>query len=211
MGKRGALGVGQVTCAVLALVAAATIAVSSGNVGAAQAHGPAPGTAGADPVAEAVEGAVPVLGPAEGPAEPAGEPAEAGQGGASGADGGVPAAGPAAAPEEAPDAPEGQGAGAWSPAYRDEYGTDTAADDGSLTQWADGYYIAHDWSENGKAIASGRNVVIDGREYALAGSQTVPPGTPYEDVEGWVHADGGIGMQTCTEGGYIVNRYVPVA
>ncbi len=31
-------------------------------------------------------------------------------------------------------------------------------------------------------------------------------------MEGWVHANGGIGMQTCVEGGgYLINHYEPVA
>lgn len=171
------------------------------------------GTAGSDPVAETAEGweyvePSPAEEAQEASAEAAGtaEPEPVGSGARPDPDPVV---------QEVVAYDEGQtdgrvDPGAWEASYHDEYGTDSAAADGSLTQWADGYYIAHDWSESGKAIASGQNVVIDGKEYAPAGSKTVSTDTSYEEVDGWVHADGGIGMQTCTDGGYIVNRYVPV-
>lgn len=102
--------------------------------------------------------------------------------------------------------------GAWHINYSNAYGTGSAASDGSVTKWADGYYIAHNWSDNGAKI-TGRTeyVEVDGQTYRLAGSQEVSRDTTWEEVEGWVHANGGIGMQTCVEGGgYLINHYEPV-
>lgn len=102
--------------------------------------------------------------------------------------------------------------GAWHINYSNAYGTGSAASDGSVTKWADGYYIAHNWSDNGAKI-TGRTeyVEVDGKTYRLAGSQEVSRDTTWEEVEGWVHANGGIGMQTCVEGGgYLINHYEPV-
>lgn len=130
----------------------------------------------------------------------------AGQGAASGA--GAPA--PTEGAEGA--AAAGEGDGAWNVSYRDEYGAAEGAADGACTQWADGYYVAHDWSDSGEQIASRPGtVVVDGQRYAYAGSMVVPEGSDYyaSGVYDFTHADGGIGFQTCCDGGYLVTHYVP--
>ena len=101
---------------------------------------------------------------------------------------------------------------AWNVSYRDEYGAAEGASDGACTQWADGYYVSHDWSESGGQIASRPDtVVVDGQRYAYAGSMVVPEGSDYyaSGVYDFTHADGGIGFQTCCDGGYLVTHYVP--
>lgn len=103
--------------------------------------------------------------------------------------------------------------GVWHIDYSRAHGTAEAASDGGVTEWADGYYIAHDWSDSGAKI-TGRTeyVEVDGQTYRLAGSKEVSRDTTWNEVEGWVHANGGIGMQTCVEGGdYLINHYEPVA
>lgn len=122
---------------------------------------------------------------------------------ADGAADGAPAAGGAEA---------AGGDDAWNVSYRDEYGAAEGASDGACTQWADGYYVAHDWSESGGQIASRPDtVVVDGQRYAYAGSMVVPEGSDYyaSGVYDFTHADGGIGFQTCCDGGYLVTHYVP--
>lgn len=47
-----------------------------------------------------------------------------------------------------------------------EYGTTDAREDGSLTEWADNYYITHEWSPIGQQILSfvpGDTVTVNGR------------------------------------------------
>ncbi len=47
-----------------------------------------------------------------------------------------------------------------------EYGTADAREDGSLTEWADNYYITHEWSPIGQQILSfvpGDTVTVNGR------------------------------------------------
>lgn len=54
----------------------------------------------------------------------------------------------------------------WQPSYFNAYGTEAADPSGALTQWADNYFIAHDWSANGKRIASRpAHVIINGTTY----------------------------------------------
>lgn len=101
--------------------------------------------------------------------------------------------------------------GAWNVYYRNDYGSATGASDGAVTQWADGYYIAHDWSANGKMIASRPATVnVDGMAYRYVDSMVVPIGTTWEQVSGWVRRNGGIGFQTCTAGGYLITHYEPI-
>ena len=38
---------------------------------------------------------------------------------------------------------------------------------------------------------------------------TVSYDTYWEEIEGYVHANGGIGFQTCVSGGYLVTHYEP--
>ena len=101
--------------------------------------------------------------------------------------------------------------GVWTPAYYNDYYGE-AASDGSMTQWADGYYVAHSWSSNGRAIASRPGqVYINGRYYRYVSSRVVPVGQEYDDeLEAWVHQNGGIAFQTCVSGGYLITHYEPV-
>nr|WP_303181845.1 FIVAR domain-containing protein [Lachnoclostridium phocaeense] len=103
------------------------------------------------------------------------------------------------------------GDGTWYVDYSNAYYTGSAAADGSVTQWADGYYIAHSWSSGGQAIASRPGtVVVNGRTYRYVSSMVVPEGTTWDSVSGFVHANGGIGFQTCVDGGYLITHYEPV-
>ena len=79
-------------------------------------------------------------------------------------------------------------------------------------EWEDGYYVAHSNNSNGSQIASKPNtVVVDGITYQYVSSITVPPGTTWQDVEGFVHANGGIGFQTCqSDGNYLITHYEPI-
>lgn len=79
------------------------------------------------------------------------------------------------------------GDGAWHVNYRNEYGTPSAAADGAVTQWDDNYYIAHNWSDNGKMITSQPEYVeVNGTTYKFAGSQEVARDTYYDDIKDWV-------------------------
>lgn len=100
--------------------------------------------------------------------------------------------------------------GAWNVQYRNEYGTAEGAADGACTQWADGYYVAHNWSESGERIAQRPGtVVVDGQRYAYVSSMVVSRDTTYDQVYAFTHANGGIGFQTCYGDGYLVTHYEP--
>lgn len=105
--------------------------------------------------------------------------------------------------------------GVWHMRARTDMWTVTAAPDGALTQWAPGYYIAHNWSRYGKLIASlPARVEIGGAVYARDASRIMSRETWWaSDLEPFVRAkSGAIGFQTCDDasGGYLVARYVPV-
>mgnify|MGYP003191474347 CR=1 FL=1 len=120
----------------------------------------------------------------------------------------------ASASRSAPvDSPFEDTTGVWSPTYTKAYGTRAAASDGSLTEWADGYYIAHDWSANGQAIASKpQTVQMNGKTYRYAGCTTAHTGDDADPYLAYARSDGGIGFQTCygSDGTVIVTHYVPV-
>ena len=102
----------------------------------------------------------------------------------------------------------------WDVAYHDDF-LGQAADDGSVTQWAEGFFLAHRWSANGKRIASlPAYVRVDGRLYRYVSSTTVQRGTLWEDIEGFVHENGGIGFETCVddadESAYLITHYEPL-
>ena len=80
-----------------------------------------------------------------------------------------------------------------------------------VTQWNIGYYVAHSNTESGRIIASiPDSVVVDGISYYYVSSTSVYPGTCWEDVEGFVHDNGGIGFQTCQSNGtYLITHYEP--
>lgn len=115
-----------------------------------------------------------------------------------------------ASPDQSATSSQGGDDGSWNVDYRDDYGAPTGAADGACTQWADGYYVAHDWSEAGEKIASRPGtVVVDGQRYAYVSSEVVPRDTTYEEVYAFTHANGGIGFQTCYGDGYLVTHYEP--
>lgn len=103
----------------------------------------------------------------------------------------------------------------WYVTYYDAYGTAEAAADGSCTQWADDYYIAHSWSPSGKRILSRPTwVVIDGVTYQYAGEQVLSQSAKFDEaLKSFVYANGGIGFQTCLSGtgNILVLHYEPVA
>ena len=102
--------------------------------------------------------------------------------------------------------------GTWYVSYRGTDDPSSANADGSTSVWRDGYYIAHSWSSGGQMIASKPNtVVVDGRTYRYVSSITVPQSTAWDEVSGFVYANGGIGFQTCVGGGnVIITHYEPV-
>lgn len=101
--------------------------------------------------------------------------------------------------------------GTWYVSYRGTDDRSSANADGSMSKWADGYYIAHSWSANGKKIASKPStVVVDGKTYRYVSSITVPRSTTWDQVSGFVHQNGGIGFQTCSGADYLITHYEPV-
>lgn len=108
------------------------------------------------------------------------------------------------------DVPGVQNDGTWYVSYVDAPGTSSAAADGSLTRWKPGYFIAHDWSEAGKRIASMPSVVVvDGMRYALDDVLSVPKYTLWDEVAEWATGGGHISFQTCSQGQYLIVRYAP--
>ena len=101
----------------------------------------------------------------------------------------------------------------WVVPYHDDF-LGLAAEDDSVTQWMDGFFLAHRWSENGERIASMPTYVsVDGLLYRYVSSITVPKGTTWEEVEGFIQANGGIGFETCvdSEGSeYLLTHYEPL-
>lgn len=80
-----------------------------------------------------------------------------------------------------------------------------------LTEWEDGYYVAHSNTNSGQNI-SGKpgSVVVDGISYHYVSSIIVSPGTTWQEVEDYVHANNGIGFQTCnSDGTYLITHYEP--
>ena len=102
--------------------------------------------------------------------------------------------------------------GTWYVSYRGTDDPTTANADGSLSVWKDGYYIAHQWSSNGQMIKSKPStVVVNGRTYRYVSSITVPLGTQWSEISGFVYANGGIGFQTCVGGGNaLITHYEPM-
>lgn len=105
----------------------------------------------------------------------------------------------------------GTGDGAWHVSYRGTDDSSTANADGSVSEWRDGYYIAHDWSYGGGQIASKPGtVVVNGRTYRYVSSMVVPRSTTWDEVSGFVYANNGIGFQTCYGDGYLITHYEPM-
>lgn len=84
-------------------------------------------------------------------------------------------------------------------------------DAGYVCQWKSGYYVAHNWSSGGGMIASRPSyVVVNGVTYRYVSEQLVSQSTTWGQVEGFVHANGGIGFQTCSGDYYLITHYEPV-
>ena len=97
--------------------------------------------------------------------------------------------------------------GPWS--ARKEYGAADAAADGSLTEWADNYYITHDWSDYGQEILTicpDDTVSINGRTFTVEDAFCYPKDGYLEEVRDIVGEDT-IVVQTC-EPSSTLNRIV---
>lgn len=98
----------------------------------------------------------------------------------------------------------------WTPSYYNAYGTDEADASGALTQWADNYFVAHNWSANGKRILSRpAHVVINGTTYHYVSEMVVSRDTYLDDVEAFCYANNGIAFQTCYGANYLITHYEP--
>lgn len=98
----------------------------------------------------------------------------------------------------------------WQPSYFNAYGTEAADPNGALTQWADNYFIAHNWSANGKRIASRpAHVIINGTTYHYVSEMVVSPDTYFDDVEAFCYANNGIAFQTCYGANRLITHYEP--
>lgn len=98
----------------------------------------------------------------------------------------------------------------WQPSYYNAYGTAEADPNGALTQWADNYFIAHNWSANGKRIASRpAHVIINGTTYHYVSEMVISPDTYFDDVEAFCYANNGIAFQTCYGANRLITHYEP--
>lgn len=101
-------------------------------------------------------------------------------------------------------------AATWQPSYYNAYGTAEADANGALTQWADNYFVAHNWSANGKRIASRpAHVIINGTTYHYVSEMVVSRDTYFDDVEAFCYANNGIAFQTCYGANYLITHYEP--
>lgn len=98
----------------------------------------------------------------------------------------------------------------WHVTYYNAYGTEEADANGAMTQWADRYFIAHDWSSNGQRILSKpAHVVVDGQTYHYVSSRVVTRDTTWSQIQGFAQANGGIAFQTCYGANYLITHYEP--
>ena len=98
----------------------------------------------------------------------------------------------------------------WHVTYYNAYGTEEADANGAVTQWADRYFIAHDWSSNGQCILSKpAHVVVDGQTYHYVSSRVVTRDTTWPQIQGFAQANGGIAFQTCYGENYLITHYEP--
>lgn len=98
----------------------------------------------------------------------------------------------------------------WHVTYYNAYGTEEADAGGAVTQWADRYFIAHDWSNNGQRILSKpAHVVVDGQTYHYVSSRVVTRDTTWSQIQGFAQANGGIAFQTCYGENYLITHYEP--
>lgn len=92
---------------------------------------------------------------------------------------------------------EARAYGPWE-AVPDRGATD-ASDDGSLTEWADNYYIAHDWSDYGKQILEmqpGDVATVNGRKVTVQTIFNYPKDSYYEEIL-HLSGEGTLVFQTC--------------
>ena len=99
----------------------------------------------------------------------------------------------------------------WQPSYFNAYGTAEADANGALTQWADNYFIAHNWSANGKRILSRpAHVVINGTTYHYVSEKVITRDTLFDDtIKTFCYANNGIAFQTCYGANYLITHYEP--
>lgn len=99
----------------------------------------------------------------------------------------------------------------WTPSYYNAYGTAEADANGALTQWADNYFVAHNWSANGKRIASRpAHVIINGTTYHYVSEMVVSRDTLFDDtIKAFCYANNGIAFQTCYGANYLITHYEP--
>lgn len=98
----------------------------------------------------------------------------------------------------------------WYVDYETDFSAKEADPDGGVIQWKPGYFIAHDWSENGRRIRDKiLYVVVDRILYHYVSSKVCPKTTEWEDLESFVAAKEGIGFQTCYGDQLLVTHYEP--
>ncbi len=104
----------------------------------------------------------------------------------------TPAAQSEAAPQAAPAVDP-----VWHVAYVNCFGAGSAPADGSVGQWAEGWFIAHNYMPSGQMISSMPEFVeIDGRVYQFAYSWTADDSITEAEIA-QIRANGGITFQTC--------------
>lgn len=104
-----------------------------------------------------------------------------------------------------------QNSGIWTPSYGYANCDQNAVDQGGLWEWANGYFAAHNYTPEGRMIASTPSEVnIGGRTYVYDHTEYGSHDEPYIP-EHRLNGDGSIWMQTCINGAgdFMVNRYVP--
>ena len=102
--------------------------------------------------------------------------------------------------------------GTWYVSYRGNDREGTANADGSVSEYRDGYFIAHRSGSNGAIIATRpSSVVVDGKSYHYVSSIVVDDDSAFADAYAYARQNGGIGFQTCTipTGGDIIVHYEP--
>lgn len=101
----------------------------------------------------------------------------------------------------------------WHVSYvKETYNDGEANWDGTLSEWRDDYFIAHDWSRQGREIASMPEYAeVDDEVYAFDGTSLFAPGATTDAVYGTLGdtADD-VFFQVCDGDMYRVVRYVPV-
>lgn len=99
----------------------------------------------------------------------------------------------------------------WHVSYRATDDPTHANDDGSLSEWEAGWFIAHDWSNAGREIAvRPERVVVDGVTYRYDGSRVVPADADARALGAWAKDGGSVVFQTCTPDDWrLLVRYRP--